>query len=599
MPREARQTAPGYRIVRPGTVLPALAAAVAFVAGLAPRLYRLGEMFGGYHGFNEGFYSNLAVAALARPLTEMLTAPANAASAPLYVLVLRQVFAVAGVGVGQARLTSVLLTVLTLPVLYAVGSRLVSRRAGLLTAGAFWLMPASLMLGRNAQTEALYVLLVWLAVFFWLKVDDARAPVAEAPPPKLAWAAAAGVVVGLATLTKQPGILLLAVLIPWRAWWRRSARELVSAPSLVLVATGLVVGGSWYAYGFAAVPGFAATQGALATAAGGAGSASVVGWLKGLVSVLYLMVLEFEWMAAPAVAIPVAVALTRSVVRRSPADKLAILGLAVFGGFFMAFHLHSYYLYPVMGFALLSLASLVEGALGGQLAGDAASLGAAGVLVLAYFLGPSEPVVVFGVWGVALIVALGMASRTGGSRWAVWATATLVAVAMLAAGTLHLAATKWGKTKYAGLAAAVGGGQARVLITTTLLVDNEGEAIRFAAPGVEVRPSGEGLTAQELDDVGMMWPDPSMLFLSTPAGRDPLPGETTLFEERLAFRAGKAKVWMAYKGDSYFAPKALVVAYGDPRMGIESEPVPWLRVVRYGDLPAETARRALSWVEAN
>jgi hypothetical protein len=547
--------------------LPVAAFATVLGAGLWLRLYRIGETFGGFHSFNEGFYANWAKAGLAKPLLAMIVAPGELrAPPPLYLVLLREVFRFFGTGVVQARLLSVVLGMGTLAVMFVVARRLCGTEAALIFAALFWIVPASVMLLRNVQTEALLVLLMWSAIALW---------VAGAPGDAIGWALAAGAVVGLAGVTKQVGFLTIAVLAGWdllrvgpRAFpWRRA---------LALTGAALVVGAPWYLYQALATPGFLGAQSGLAGAA--RGGSRVLGFLGQTMS-------EYVWMLSVPVAILGAVALARSATRRSDADILALVGAAVFGLFYVAFHAHTYYLYPMLGFVLLSVASLARDLLAGETISDRFGLVAIGALLVALAVGPWEAAAVLGVPAAAAVV-VPSAMRTRPTALA--GIAALLAVLIVFSSALVMVMDKWGRTKFEGLRQAMHGG--RLLIAPKLVVGNEAPALTFANPGMRLVNSGSGLSAARLADA-------RLLVLPSGAGDVPLPGERAVSQPQVELDIAGLRIEPQSASLHMFHPASIKVTLGGILLGVPARNVPIFSIIRYGDQAPDVARAALRWVE--
>ncbi len=130
------------------------------VAAGAIRCVGSGQSFGGYHGFNEAFYTLQAVEQMKHSLWEAWVSPSDFFNPPLFTMVLRAAFAVLGVSEAAARSVPVACSMLGVFYLGLLGTALYSSRTGLIAAAIMAVTPAAVLVGRNVQIEALFVLLV-------------------------------------------------------------------------------------------------------------------------------------------------------------------------------------------------------------------------------------------------------------------------------------------------------------------------------------------------------------------------------------------------------------------------------------------------------
>ena len=149
---------------------------------------------------------------------------------PAYPFVLAGVFKLFGVSVTAAQVLNAVLGALAIPFVYALGSRIFNRPAGLVAAGLFAVFPNAIAWTPVLFPEQLFVLLFVAAL--WVLV---AAPAAG----RGAWLAVAGfgALVGLATLTRGQGAVLVPIAaVYWlsRSGWRQTLRS--SAISLFVAA---------------------------------------------------------------------------------------------------------------------------------------------------------------------------------------------------------------------------------------------------------------------------------------------------------------------------------------------------------------------------
>jgi 4-amino-4-deoxy-L-arabinose transferase-like glycosyltransferase len=160
------------------------------------------------------------------------------------------------------RLPSAVAASLLTLLVYGFARRAHSARAGLYAGAAIATCLQTIVLARAAVTDMLFSTCFAAACFsFYLWQGSTSADGAiggrndNAPSRGLGWAAAGGVALGLATVTKGPvapalvgaiGVLFLA--------WERRLRLLFSRGALVAAAAALLVGGPWYAAMLALYP---------------------------------------------------------------------------------------------------------------------------------------------------------------------------------------------------------------------------------------------------------------------------------------------------------------------------------------------------------
>jgi 4-amino-4-deoxy-L-arabinose transferase-like glycosyltransferase len=94
-----------------------------------------------------------------------------------------------------------------------IGLQVWGRRVALLAAALAAVNPPLILVGGSLLSEPLFVVLVLGAVAVALRSRTSRR--------RVLWAASAGVLVGLAALTKSTGVFLLLVLVPAVALWPR------------------------------------------------------------------------------------------------------------------------------------------------------------------------------------------------------------------------------------------------------------------------------------------------------------------------------------------------------------------------------------------
>jgi hypothetical protein len=113
---------------------------------------------------------------------------------------------------------NVVLSAAAVPLTYAIGARVLDRRAGLVAAGIVALLPGQWLLAATVLTEPLAALQLLGAVYLVVRF-----------PPRAPVAVALGALIGFAALTRGEGVLL--GLVPLVGWWRQVDLRRLVAPA--------------------------------------------------------------------------------------------------------------------------------------------------------------------------------------------------------------------------------------------------------------------------------------------------------------------------------------------------------------------------------
>lgn len=156
---------------------------------------------------------------------------------PAYPYALAAVYATTGNSLTAGRLLGVGLGVLSVVLVLVVAGEIWGRRVGLTAAGLCAVFPPLVVVSGTLLSESLFIPIELGAIATVLR--------ARASPHPLAWSATAGLLCGLATLTRSVGILLLVAVILglWRAAPRPGARSLT--PPVIAVAAAVLVIVPW------------------------------------------------------------------------------------------------------------------------------------------------------------------------------------------------------------------------------------------------------------------------------------------------------------------------------------------------------------------
>jgi 4-amino-4-deoxy-L-arabinose transferase-like glycosyltransferase len=158
----------------------------------------------------------------------------TALRAPGYSYFLGGVYALSGDSITAGRLADAALGALAVLLLYLIAKRIWGRRVALLAAGIAAVYPPLVLLSRDLLSESLFIVLELGAVLCVLAFRGTGG--------RLRWAAAAGILCGLAALTRNPGpVLLIPIgLGVWILRPRLGARAL-AAPAVVLLCAALTI----------------------------------------------------------------------------------------------------------------------------------------------------------------------------------------------------------------------------------------------------------------------------------------------------------------------------------------------------------------------
>jgi 4-amino-4-deoxy-L-arabinose transferase-like glycosyltransferase len=183
------------------------------LGGLFIRIYRIGEPFGGFQAFNEGFYAFLAKeyfkGSLLYPKTwngeiDYMVPPFHS----YWIFFLNRLF---GISEAVDRWGSVLPNLLTLYVVYLLGKKLFNKRVGLIGAGLLAFIPMNVLVGRNVQVDSTYIFFALTSLYFYLKSLETH----EYRNKILS-----GLSLGLSLFSKQFAVLMYPSLILWETCGR-------------------------------------------------------------------------------------------------------------------------------------------------------------------------------------------------------------------------------------------------------------------------------------------------------------------------------------------------------------------------------------------
>lgn len=153
---------------------------------------------------------------------------------PVYPYLLGGTYAISGDSIAVGRVVGALFGTLAVALLYLVVFRIWGRRVALIAAFLAAVFPSLVLLSRDLLSEQIYIALELGAVLCALAFRGSGGA--------LRWAVAAGLLCGVATLTRNPGgVLILPIALGvWTLRPRLGARALL-APAVVLGCVALVM----------------------------------------------------------------------------------------------------------------------------------------------------------------------------------------------------------------------------------------------------------------------------------------------------------------------------------------------------------------------
>jgi 4-amino-4-deoxy-L-arabinose transferase-like glycosyltransferase len=193
----------------------------------------------GYHGANDSaqydyFGRSIADGYGYPPSGYLLQGGPSAIRGPVYPYVLGAVYATTGNSFTAGRVAGAVLGALAVLLLYLVTRRIWGRRIGLVAAGMAAIFPPLVLLSKELLSEPLFIVLELGALLCVLNFRRSGGA--------LGWAAAAGLLCGLAALTKDVGIVLVVAVAlgVWTGRPRFGSRGL-AAPAVVVACTALII----------------------------------------------------------------------------------------------------------------------------------------------------------------------------------------------------------------------------------------------------------------------------------------------------------------------------------------------------------------------
>ncbi len=305
-------------------------------------VFGLSDSFGGFHGLNEAWYASVA----RNYATHSLLTPTYKNMLDLYIppllsYLLYASFSMFGDSEWAARLVPVAFSMLSLLGLYLLGRLTLRKEAALEAAVLFASTPIFLLLGRNVQTDILFVSLSVWAVYFYVR--------ARTHGGRLDLFIA-GLFLGAAMFSKQFAVIMLVAIVVWELLGRERRRLFTLNFALFLLGIALVLV-PFYGYHLIRDPGYL-----LSTQLHG--SASKAGIASGLT--LNLLFAEMLWGCSPLFLVGGLVGMGLTLTR--PTRQAILIALLILFNFVFYFflHKHSYYFFGLVPFLSLCFAGLSD-----------------------------------------------------------------------------------------------------------------------------------------------------------------------------------------------------------------------------------------------
>lgn len=185
-----------------------VALALLLALGCAIRSYRISEPIGGYHAYNEAWYSIVARNYVAGTLLEprIYEVGIDFRTPPLYSYLVYFAEPLVGDFVLAARWVSVVSSLVAMVFVFLIANAAWGAPSGLFAASLFGFAPIAVTVGRNAQTDMTYVAFLLGTIYFYLLSREREG---------LRYAALTGAFFAASFFTKYFAVLLPPTLLVW------------------------------------------------------------------------------------------------------------------------------------------------------------------------------------------------------------------------------------------------------------------------------------------------------------------------------------------------------------------------------------------------
>jgi len=301
---------------------------------------------GGFHSFNEGWYSYIAAnydSIRSFLFPTIYTGRVDYNVSPLLSYLLYFSGEANGWQEWSLRIIPIIFSIMTLPAIYLIGSRFFGNTAGLAATAFMAFSPVNSIVGRNIQTDALYVCLMMWSLLAYLKSEDNRAS-------RLFFSVTAGLLFGISFMAKQFVVLLPPSIFLWETARHRGIKWLGWRHLAFAVAAAAILS-PYFGYHF-----FHHSS----LIFGSQGSVLASGRLHALgFDTANFLATEILWGLSPAIAALFIAGLFCSFTSRNPGGSLCLFAIAVFMLFFTVWHGHSYYMLFMTPFCCLMAGAFI------------------------------------------------------------------------------------------------------------------------------------------------------------------------------------------------------------------------------------------------
>ncbi len=321
-----------------------LAVSTVSALAFAIRWFRADEAFGGFHSFNEAWYSTVArnydsISSLFFPISPYGKIDFNVS--PFFSWLLFAAGSVSGFDESTLRFVPIIFSVLTIPVIYVIGRRFFGVAGGFCAAAFYAFAPVSVMVGRNVQTDAVYIFFMLLSLVFYLRYRDDDLGISNM--------AISGFLFGIGFLTKQFAAIILPAIVVWEIFRERGIKWF-GWGHLLFGLCALCAAGPYFIYHIV---------NDLGAMAGSQSSLSASQFVPlSIASVIYLLP-EYFWGLSPFLAVLSAIAFVYYIIKRNAGGRLALAATIFFNWFFLHWHGHSYYLLFAAPFLCLMAGGMI------------------------------------------------------------------------------------------------------------------------------------------------------------------------------------------------------------------------------------------------
>jgi len=315
--------------------------ALIIVTSVLFQLYRIGDAFGGFHGFNESFYASYAKSFLNKPVINLLKSSTDFNNPPLFSFFLYLSYRLFGVSEISSRIVPITFSAISIFFTYKIALILYDKKTALLGA-AFWAFcPVFIIVGRNVQTESTFIAFMLASLYFYIKSGK-----------KDEWEnrIMAGVLLGLGLFAKLPSILIIGPIVLWEfikeknlKWIKPSFISFVVLPFAIFL--------PWITYHLIFNPTLIAGQ-------------QMERWgsfrVPNTFFLYHGLLTELFYALSPLIFLIFCCGLMVFILRRGESDYLLLLLIGVYFLFYLFFHQHSYYFLPALPFASIVAANYIS-----------------------------------------------------------------------------------------------------------------------------------------------------------------------------------------------------------------------------------------------